>query len=122
MKIALVKPDYKITGGFEIVVDRIIRGLEENGHQVDTVKVDMTVNRTRLGNINIPPEVYHANQEFFRYVTSIEEFEKLDLSGYDIALTTQPPSYAVQHDKVVPCFITTIRYSTSWLRYTSNAA
>ena len=117
MKIALVKPDYKITGGFEIVVDRIIRGLEEKGHQVDTVKVDMTVNRTRLGNIDIPPEVYHANMEFFRYATSIEEFEKLDLSGYDLVLTTQPHPMRFSMKRRHACSTTTTRFSTNWPRF-----
>jgi hypothetical protein len=30
MRIVVVRPDYKITGGFETVVDKLINGLREN--------------------------------------------------------------------------------------------
>jgi glycosyltransferase involved in cell wall biosynthesis len=104
MKIAIVKPDYKIVGGFEIVVDRIIKGLKKYGHCVDYIKVDMLKKKFNIGNITIPESVYNKNEEFFRYAGVIQEFEKLDLSSYDIVLATQPPSYAVKHPKTVVLF------------------
>ena len=104
MKIAVVKPDYKIIGGFEIVVNIIIQGLKECGHEVDYIKVDMTNLKNVVGNIEIPSEVYYQNQEFFRYTVAIEEFKKLNLDNYDIVLTTQPPSFAVKHKKVSVLF------------------
>lgn len=104
MKIAVVKPDYKIVGGFEIVLDRIIRGFKKYGHTVDYVKVDMTKPKFSLEGLDIPKEIYYQNQEFFRYALSIRTFEKLDLSDYDIVLSTQPPSFAVKHKKVAVLF------------------
>ncbi|OOM73840.1 glycosyltransferase family 4 protein [Clostridium sp. BL-8] len=104
MKIAIVKPDYRIVGGFEIVVDRIIKGLKKYGHHVDYTKVDMLTKRFNIGNIKVPENVYNKNEEFFRYAGAIQEFEKLDLGNYDIVIATQPPSYAVRHPKTVVLF------------------
>lgn len=104
MKIAIVKPDYRIVGGFEIVVDRIIKGLKKYGHKVDLVKVDMVERRYDLGKIHIPEAIYNQNDEFFRYTMSIQAYEKLDLSAYDLVIATQPPSFAVNHPNVVVLF------------------
>ncbi|WP_252221710.1 MULTISPECIES: glycosyltransferase family 4 protein [unclassified Clostridium] len=104
MKIGIVKPDYKIIGGFEIVVDRIIKGLKQYGHSVDLIKVDMLKKRYNIGNIKISENIYNKNQEFFRYSGAIQEFEKLELDNYDVVIATQPPSYAVKHPKTVVLF------------------
>ncbi|NFI51513.1 glycosyltransferase family 4 protein [Clostridium botulinum] len=104
MKIGIVKPDYKIIGGFEIVVDRIIKGLKQYGHSVDLIKVDMLKKRYNIGNIKISENIYNKNQEFFRYAGAIQEFEKLELDNYDVVIATQPPSYAVKHPKTVVLF------------------
>jgi glycosyltransferase involved in cell wall biosynthesis len=104
MKIAVVKPDYHIRGGFEIVIERIMADLKERGHQVNYIQVDMTRPDYRLGNLSIPPEVYHSHEEFFRYALSMDKFRRLELKQYDIVVTTQPPSFAVEHKKVVPLF------------------
>lgn len=104
MNIAIVKPDYRIIGGFEIVVERIIKGLKKYGHNVNLIKVDMLDKRYQVGNICVPEEVYHKNEEFFRYVMSIQEYEKLDLEKYDMVICTQPPSFAVNHPNVVVLF------------------
>lgn len=104
MRIAIVKPDYKIIGGFEIVLDKIIQGLKNESYQVDYIKVDMTNQEKSIGNIKIPEKVYNENQEFFRYVISIDKFRKLDLKSYDLVIATQPPSFAVNHNNVVCLF------------------
>lgn len=104
MKIAIIKPDYHIHGGFEVVMDRIITGLKQHGHSVKYIKVDMTKPRYQLGEMAIPPEIYHKNEEFFRYTMSMEAFLELDLKKFDIVISTQPPSFAVDHPKVVALF------------------
>lgn len=104
MKIAFIKPDYRIVGGFEIVVNRITEGLRALGHKVDIIKVDMIERRYALGDIQIPDHIYSQNEEFFRYVMSIQAFSNLDLSEYDCVVPTQPPSFAVNHRNVVVLF------------------
>lgn len=104
MKIAIVKPDYRIIGGFEIVVNQIIDGLKKYGHKIDLIKVDMLDRRYQLGDIKVPEEIYNQNEEFFRYAMSIQEYEKLNLDEYDVVIATQPPSFAVKHPHVVVLF------------------
>ena len=49
MKIAIVKPDWRITGGFEKVLGRIELDLTTAGHTVSWVTVDVpSVPRRRL--------------------------------------------------------------------------
>lgn len=104
MNIAIVKPDFKITGGFEIVIDRIIKGLTEYGHKIDYLKIDITKPKYKLGEITIPENIYNLNKEFFRYMLSIEEFQNLKLDNYDLVISTQPPSFMINHRKVVVLF------------------
>lgn len=104
MKIAIVKPDYRIIGGFEIVVERIIKGLKKYGHHVQLIKIDMLEKRHTLGNISIPQDIYNKNEEFFRYAMSIQKYQKLDLRAYDCVICTQPPSFAVAHPKTIVLF------------------
>lgn len=104
MKIAIVKPDYRIIGGFEIVVDQIIKGLKKYGHKVELIKVDMVNRKYKLGNIQLPEEIYNQNEEFFRYAMSIQEYEKLNLDAYDVVIATQPPSFAINHPNVIVLF------------------
>ena len=43
LKIGIVKPDYGVTGGFELHVDALLSGLAGRGHSVKLVGVDATV-------------------------------------------------------------------------------
>ena len=104
MKIAVVKPDYKITGGFEIAMDRIIAGLRERKHEVKYIKVDMTQPSMIIGDISIPYNIFEKNREFFTYTSAIDQFAKLDLSEFDLVVCTQPPSFAVNHPKTANIF------------------
>ena len=104
MNIAVVKPDYRISGGFEIAMDKIISGLRSKGHTVTYIKVDMTDLGLTVGRTKIPPAVFQKNPEYFRYVIAVDKFAKLDLHEYDLVLCTQPPSFAVQHPRIANIF------------------
>jgi glycosyltransferase involved in cell wall biosynthesis len=104
MKIGIVKPDYKIYGGFEIVVDRIIKGLIEKGHQVDLIKVDMTDISLSNRGFSVPEHLYYQNEEYFRYLLSFEKFKGLNLKSYDCVISTQPPSFCIDHPKNILLF------------------
>ena len=104
MKIAIIKPDYRIIGGFEIVVQIIEEGLKTFGHDIDIIKVDMLEKRYELGDLVIPENIYNKNEEFFRYTMSIREYEKLNLDNYDLVISTQPPSFAIKHPNIMVLF------------------
>jgi glycosyltransferase involved in cell wall biosynthesis len=100
MKIAIIKPDYKISGGFETVVSRIREWLIEKGHDVHTIIVDMV----DVENPMVPHEIYSQNKQFFDYALSIKKFQELDLKGYDLVISTQPPSYCIEHNRHLMLF------------------
>ncbi len=104
MKIAIAKPDYKVRGGFEVVVDRLAQGLRDRGHVVDLAQVDVTANAVSHLPIPVTIEQYHMFPDFFFHLNVIRSFEALDLSSYDAVLTTQPGSYAVRHPNKVALF------------------
>ena len=104
MRIAIVKPDYKIVGGFEIVVQIIEENLKALGHNIDIIKIDMLKKRYELGDFIIPEDIYDKNEEFFRYTMSIKEYEKLNLNNYDLVISTQPPSFAIKHPNIIVLF------------------
>jgi glycosyltransferase involved in cell wall biosynthesis len=99
MNIGIVKPDYKIYGGFEIVVEKLREGLTEKGHTVNLIKVDMNECNLLNRGISIPEHIYYSNQEYFNYLLSFEKFKELDLKRYDCVVSTQPPSFCINHPK-----------------------
>ncbi len=49
---------------------------------------------------HVAPELW----EFQRYVALMQSFEELDTSGFDLMVSTQPPSLAVQHERHLSVF------------------
>lgn len=97
MRIGIAKPDYGITGGFELVMQRIEAELTRRGHDVDWLLVDVArVPRNPFG-VEVTDRVWSAQPEFFRYLALVDAFAHLDASGHDLLLTTQPPSFAAEH-------------------------
>jgi glycosyltransferase involved in cell wall biosynthesis len=104
MRIGIVKPDYKITGGFEVVVNRMKVELESSGHKVEMVYVDETDTLIRDIPLDIGNEMIYKNPQFFRYINSYWKYLKMDLNKYDAVISTQPPSFAVEHRNHIALF------------------
>ena len=104
MKIGIVKPDYKIHGGFEIVVDQLKARLENQSYWVEIIKVDATNPSLDEIPYNLSAEEYQKNPDFYRYINMFWKFMKLDLSKYDVVISTQPPSFAVTHPNHISLF------------------
>ena len=104
MKIAIAKPDFHAAGGFEIVVERLAAGLRDRGHQVDLVQVDADASPVSDLGIDVDPRHVSLFRDFFFHLNMVARFERLDVSGYDVVLCTQPASWAVQHPKKVVLF------------------
>jgi glycosyltransferase involved in cell wall biosynthesis len=104
VRIAIAKPDYDSTGGFELVVQRIADGLVARGHQVEYARVDATASETSHLPFPIEPKQLKLFREFFYHLNMVARFEALDLSAYDAVLCTQPCSYAVRHPRRVLLF------------------
>jgi glycosyltransferase involved in cell wall biosynthesis len=104
MRIGIVKPDYKIIGGFEVVVNRLKFELENSGYSVDLLKVDET--EQTINNIPavIENNMFYKNPEFFRYINSYWKYLKMDVKKYDAIISTQPPSFASEHHNHIALF------------------
>ena len=97
MRIVIVKPDWRIRGGFEVVVDRIERDLCAAGHDVERVEVDVVgLPRAPFG-IAVDDRVWSGSPEWFTHLAMLERFRAVEVPHADLVLSTQPPSYAVHH-------------------------
>ena len=104
MRIAIAKPDYGIVGGFELVMQRVAAELSERGHTVDWLLVDVPgLGRAPFG-AEVPDHVWQTQPEFFRYAALADAFGRVDAAGYDLLLTTQPPSFAMRHPHQLAVF------------------
>lgn len=97
MRIAVVKPDWHIRGGFEAVVARVETDLRSAGHEVDRVEVDVPALAHEAFGIAVDDHLWSRAPEWFGHLAMLDRFRGLDLSEYDMVLSTQPPSYAVRH-------------------------
>jgi len=104
MKIVLVKPSWRIRGGFEVVVDRVEGELVAAGHAVSRVELDVTaLPRTPFG-ISVDDAVWARSPEWFSHLAMLDAFRAVDVADADLVLSTQPPSYAVSHPRHLSLF------------------
>jgi glycosyltransferase involved in cell wall biosynthesis len=103
-RIAVVKPDWGVVGGAELVLERVEGILREEGHRVERRTVEVDSLPHRVHGLDIPDHVWGPGFECFRYLAMIEAFERLDLSGFDVVMSTQPPSFTVDHPRHVSLF------------------
>jgi glycosyltransferase involved in cell wall biosynthesis len=104
VRVALAKPDWGITGGFEVVLGRVVADLRQAGHTVVDVSVPVaTVPRECFG-VPVSDDVWRTAPEWFTHVALLEHFRRLDVSWADLVISTQPPSYAVQHPRHLALF------------------
>jgi len=97
MRIGIVKPDHGIVGGFELVLDRIIEGLEADGHGVRRISVDVRDLRSPVFGVDVSDADWSEASEFFRYLSVVERCRRADTSGVDLLISTQPGSWAARH-------------------------
>ena len=104
MRIAFAKPDYGIDGGFEVLLRRVERDLARRGHEIDWLTVDVSQLDNAPFRVAVPPEVWERCPEFFSYLRLVEAFRALDARRYDVLISTQPPSLAVEHPRHLSVF------------------
>ena len=104
LKVAIAKPDYRIYGGYEIVLDQIAEGLRSRGHVVEMAFLDATGDPTSHLPVPVPEPLLRQLPEFFNHANLALRFEDLDLSRYDAVMSTQPPSYALRHPRHLSLF------------------
>lgn len=103
-RVAVVKPDWGITGGAELVVERVLTMLRDDGCRVSVHQIPVQHANRHPRSVDVPAEVWEALPDYFRHMALAETFEKLDVGDADLVLSTQPPSYAVAHPRQVALF------------------
>jgi len=93
-----------VTGGFEGVADWIETTLRRDGHEVERLSVGVDALPHRPFGLPVPDHVWHRAPEYFRYLASVEAFERLDTRRYDAVVSTQPPSFATPHPRHLSLF------------------
>lgn len=104
MHIGIVKPEWGIVGGFELVMNRVAMELESDGHTVEWFTIDARNVPHRAFGVQIPDDVWNAQPAFFHYLALVDAFSLLRLDTVDLAISTQPPSYAIQHPRHLAVF------------------
>jgi glycosyltransferase involved in cell wall biosynthesis len=103
-RIAVVKPDWGITGGAELVLDRVVKMLRDDGCRVEMRRVPVQQANRHPRGVAVPGEAWNALPDYFRYMSLAETFEGLDVGDADLVISTQPPSYAVDHPRHLALF------------------
>lgn len=104
MKIGIAKPDFGFVGGYERVIERIAGELHRAGHGVTWIRVDAIDVPQLPYDVPLPRRIAPELWEFQRYAALIETFRGIDTSDFDLMISTQPPSFAIEHDRHLSVF------------------
>jgi hypothetical protein len=104
MRIAIAKPDFGVVGGFERVMSRVERELVSRGHTVSWLEVDMAALTPVPYGLAVPAALRVLEPAFVRYMAALEAFQRIDASAHDMLISTQPPSFAVDHRRHLSLF------------------
>lgn len=97
MRIGIVKPDFGVVGGFEVLTARLERELVARGHEVEWRIVSVPGLPDDPFALRVPKSLRARAWEAFRYFALVEAFRDVDTSGLDVVLSTQPPSFVTPH-------------------------
>lgn len=103
-RIAVLKPDFGITGGYERMLERVEALLRADRHDVTRITVDVNQLAHRIFGLPVPPEVWARSPEYFRYLACLQAFDRIDTRSFELVLTTQPPSFAIHHPRQMSLF------------------
>ena len=104
LRIALLKPDFGVVGGFERVVARIEDILRADGHHLTRLTVDMAPPRREVAGLAISKAAWETAPEYFPYLVGRDAFDRLDTRRYDVVVSTQPPSFSHRHPRHLAVF------------------
>jgi glycosyltransferase involved in cell wall biosynthesis len=104
MRIGIVKPNWGVAGGFERLLERLIDHLVEAGHLVEEVPFPALIAPRPIWGHRAGYQQWRQHTEFFRYLALTEDVRRLELSRFDLVVSTQPPTFVVDHPRVLGLF------------------
>ncbi|MEM9653210.1 MAG: glycosyltransferase family 4 protein [Actinomycetota bacterium] len=102
--VAVVRPDHGVMGGFERHLLTVMNGLVERGWNIRHVGLDAKRPKAGILGLPIQPVQHEFHDDYFKYLSVVDQVAELDLSRFDLVLTTQPPTYLVDHHRKVALF------------------
>ncbi len=102
------------------MVNRLMSGLQRQGCDVALVTLNTRETRSTIYGVPISPECLSASPEFFSYMGQAEAFEQMNLSTYDVVISTQPPSFAIVHPRQISLFYHHLRIAYDLLDITQE--
>lgn len=103
-KIGVIKPDFGSSGGFERLVNQLLEGLTNRGYDIEVVSFDASSRRDNVYGYPVPEVFRQWHDEYFQFLCHAEQTHQLDLDGYDLIVSTQPPTYLAKHQRVLGLF------------------
>lgn len=103
-RLAVVRPDYGVMGGFERHLATMSNRLTERGWSVEQVVLDATSTRSHILGMPIRPVQHEFHDDYFKYLSLTAQTLELDLRPFDVVLTTQPPTFLARHQRKVALF------------------
>jgi glycosyltransferase involved in cell wall biosynthesis len=103
MRIAIVKPDFGQAGGFELVLDRIAAHLDAQGHDLAWLLIDGGQARRQFAP-RVGSKLRDCAPEFVNYLALVDAARRLDAHRADMVISSQPPSFAVEHPRHLSVF------------------
>lgn len=104
MTIAVVKPDHGVAGGFEYLLGRLLDSLGDAGHDVTTVAIPGRQLPRPIWGQHDAASRWFDHPDYFSYLAMVHDTRRLDLSAFDLVISTQPPSYLAPHDRILGLF------------------
>lgn len=104
LRIAVVKPDWKIRGGFEAVVDRLVEHVKASGHRPEVLSFDATRHEHPVFGRPITPDERRAAPMFYDYMSQVEATRNVRVGRADLVISTQPPSFVAVHPRHLSIF------------------
>ncbi len=103
-RIAVLKPDYPGAGGFERHLTGLLEALaRDDAWTFELIPIEVGRVDRSFG-IAIDRPIRDRHDEYFLWAALVERVQRLDLSGYDAVLATQPPTYLADHPRKVALF------------------
>lgn len=99
--VVFLKPDFGVHGGFERLVDRCTASLRAAGVDVSVHTFKAHEAPTHLTGLPLPHELWFEHPEYFSYLSNIERVEQVHVDDDTVVVTTQPPTYLLDHPRVV---------------------
>jgi glycosyltransferase involved in cell wall biosynthesis len=99
--VVFLKPDFGVQGGFELLMDRCGAALRDRGYEVRTETFRAHEAPDHLAGLPLPRSLWFEHPEYFSYLANVERVAGLHLDPDAVVVTTQPPTYLLDHPRVV---------------------